>query len=450
MASALERASEKASSTRRDALLAAAAALRGADPRLMVRRALRLRGEMAKVGGTTLNLRNFRRVIVVGAGKASALMAAELERILRGRVDRGVVIVPEYQHPIPKLRRVRIVKSTHPLPSKKGVRATKKILAVLGGVGEEDLVVCLLSGGASSLMPLPVEGVSVDDIAQTTTLLQKAGAEIGEVNCVRKHLSQIAGGRLVEKTNGAVVLSLIMSDVVGDDLSAVASGPTVPDTTTFAEAVGVLRRLKVWDTVPRSIRRTLRAGVQGRVRETPKPGSALFKKVENILVGSNTGACDQARALLEREGYHVASFLGSVTGEARVVGKQLALLARSGRQGGPWGAVWGGETTVTVRGEGVGGRNQEVALAAAIALKGSSGITVLSLGTDGIDGPTDAAGAIADSTTSERARARGLDPLYFLENNDSNSFFRALGDLVVTGPTGTNVNDVMIALRGRD
>jgi len=450
MASRLQKAGERTSGARRDALLAAAAALRGADPRLMVKRAFELHGDSAMVGGRTLHLDTYRRIVVLGAGKASALMAAELENILGERADDGVVIVPEYQHPLPKLRKVEIVKSTHPLPSEKGVRAAKRLLAVLDGVGKEDLVVCALSGGASSLMPFPVEGVSVDDLARTTMLLQKAGADICEVNCVRKHLSRIAGGRLAEKARGAEVLSLIISDVVGDDLSAIASGPTAPDPTTFVDAEDVLKKLKVWGRLPAPVRRAVRAGVEGRTSETPKPGSASFERVSNVLVGSNRAACVEAKTFLEREGYHVSSFRGSVTGEARVVGKQLALLARSWSGRGRRGAVWGGETTVTVRGKGAGGRNQEVALAAALTLGESSGITVISFGTDGIDGPTDAAGAITDSTTFARAKAHGLDPFESLEDNDSYSFFRALGDLVVTGPTGTNVNDVMIALSGKD
>jgi glycerate 2-kinase len=450
MASELRKAGERTSGARRDAFLAAAAALRGADPRLMVKRAFKLHGDSARVGGRTMHLDGYRRIIVLGAGKASALMAAELERILGGRVDDGVVIAPEYQHPLPKLTSVELARSTHPLPSEKGVRAAVRLLAMLDGVSKEDLVVCALSGGASSLMPLPVEGVSVNDLAWTTMLLQKAGADIGEVNCVRKHLSRIAGGRLAEKARGAEVLSLIISDVVGDDLSAIASGPTAPDPTTFADAEAILKRLKVWGNLPAPVRGAVRAGVEGRTSETPKPGSSIFERVNNVLVGSNRAALVGAKTFLEREGYHVSSFRGSVTGEARVVGKELAILARVWGGGTRRGAVWGGETTVTVRGKGAGGRNQEVVLAAALTLRRTSGITVISFGTDGIDGPTDAAGAIADSTTFARAKAHGLDPIGSLENNDSYSFFKALGDLVVTGPTGTNVNDVMLALREED
>lgn len=437
--------STRATDVRRDAMRAVAAALKASGPELLVRRALILEDGRLKIGGLDRDLKGYRRVVLIGGGKASALMAAETERILGRRLDGGVVIVPDYQRPLPKLRRVEFARSTHPLPSEKGARAVRRMLGALAGVDGRDLVVALISGGGSALMPAPLKGVAVEELERTTSLLLKAGAEIAETNCVRKHLSRIAGGRLVEKTGGAEVLTLIVSDVVGDDLSSVASGPTVADPTTFREALRVLKARRVWDKAPGSVRRAVRSGVDGSIRETPKPGDPVFDRVTNVVVGSNVVASSAARESLEASGYRV-TVLTSVTGEARVVGGRLAREARSAPSL-PWAAVWGGETTVTVRGRGAGGRNQELALAAAIELRGSSRTAVVSFGTDGVDGATKAAGAYADSTTFERAKALGFDPRRFLRNNDSHSFFKALGDLLVTGPTGTNVNDVMLALR---
>jgi len=448
MLSDLERSLSRAQGGRRDALLAVSACLKAADPRLMVRSAVRLEGGAFLVKGRRLDLRGFRHILVVGGGKASGLMAAEVEHILGDWIYGGVVVVPESQRFLPRLDRVRFARSTHPVPTEKGVMATRRMLRALDGVRAEDLVICLISGGGSALMPLPVDGVSVNDLGETTKLLLGAGAEIGEINCVRKHLSQVAGGRLAERARRAEVLSLVISDVVGDDLGTIASGPTAPDPTTYLGAMRVLKKRGIWGRAPSNIREAIRSGVEGVLAETPKPGDPAFARVNNVLIGSNRIATAAARASLRSSGYEVASFLGEVTGEARTVGRRLALLARKQLRGGKWAAVWGGETTVTVRGEGVGGRNQELALAAAIGLRGAPGIVVVSFGTDGVDGPTDAAGALAESTTYERARSRGLVPEEYLERNDSYAFFRTLGGLVMTGPTGTNVNDIMMALVG--
>ncbi|MDG6942344.1 MAG: DUF4147 domain-containing protein [Nitrososphaerota archaeon] len=445
MSGGLQSAIEKARGIRRDALVAAKAALDAADPRLLVKRAVKVGDGTLEVGGVGLSLASFREVVVVGGGKASGLMAAELERVLGQRIDRGVVVVPEYQTFLPRLERIRFALSTHPLPSLKGVRGVESMLHALDGVSEEDLVIVLSSGGGSALMPAPLEGLDMGELERTTSLLLKAGAEIREVNCVRKHLSKIAGGRLVEGTGGAQVVGLIISDVVGDDLSSVASGPTVADSTTFADAKKVLERHGVWKKVPASVRKLITSGMEGVISETPKPGDPIFRKVTNVLVGNNAVACTAAKASLRSSGYR-ARIASEVIGEARVVGDRLArqVLSRHGRH---TAEVWGGETTVTVRGRGRGGRNQELALAAGIRLEGTSDAAVLSFGTDGVDGSTTAAGGYADSTTVERARRLALEPSRYLEDNDSNSFFGALGDLVVTGPTGTNVNDVMIAIR---
>lgn len=437
----------RAEGARRDALLAVGAALEAADPRKLVERAITLEGGALEAGGHKYELGSYGKVVVLGGGKASALMAAAVEHTLGEAIDEGVVIVPDTQKALPELRRIKLEKSSHPLPTEEGVHAVERLLEVADRVRRDDLVMFLISGGGSSLMPLPAVGISLEDLRDTTALLLKSGADIVEMNCIRKHLSQISGGRLAERVRGADVLSMLISDVVGDDLGSIASGPTVPDATTFAMAREAMGRHAVWELVPPSVRRTIQAGISGVLAETPKPGSPAFAKVRNVLVGSNRIACEAVKASLEAAAYQVHFLPEPLTGEARDVGLKLAELARSAPGAGTWGLVAGGETTVTVRGQGKGGRNQELALSAAMALRGTSGTTMLSFATDGIDGMTNAAGAIADSTTCDRARTEGLDPERFLEANDSYSFFEALGDLVVTGPTGTNVNDVTLLLR---
>ena len=434
---------------RREVLMAAKAALDAADPRALVRRALSLRGETLAAGGRRYSLKGPRKIYAIGGGKCSGLMAVELESLLGDRIESGVVIVPEYQRGLPRLDRVRFARSTHPLPTEEGMAAVRRMLETADRAGEGDLVICLISGGGSALMPLPVPGVSLAELKETTRLLLDSGAEIGEINCVRKHLSQLGGGRLAGRICKAETLSLIISDVVGDDLGSVASGPTVADSTTFGMARSALKRRRIWGAVPLSVRDSIDKGAAGRVDETPKPGSPSLARVSNVMVGSNRIACEAARAHLLKRGYRVSSFRVGVTGEASSVGRMLAADARRWTGGGLKAAVWGGETTVTVRGRGTGGRNQEVALGWAEALGEAEGVTLLSMGTDGIDGPTDAAGAICDSETAARARKLGLSPGRFLAANDSYSFFRALGDLVVTGPTGTNVNDIMILVKDR-
>ena len=417
--------------------------LEAADPRTMVCKALRQEGRALEVGAQRIDLDALERVLVIGGGKASALMASAVEGILGEEITSGKIIIPEYQRKLPKLRRIQLLKSTHPLPSLKGMKAVVKMLRLVEDITDRDLVLCLISGGGSALMPLPMEGVSLEDIHAVTGLMLRSGAKIQEVNCVRKHLSSIKGGRLAEKLSPATVIALIVSDVVGGDLASVSSGPTVPDASTFAEARSILVEGKVWGKSPESVRRVINAGVAGRIPETPKPGSRVFGCVRNVPVGSNSLARQAAVRELRRLGYSV-SVMKDVQEEAREFGARLARLAVRKPPG--TAIVAGGETTVTVKGSGKGGRNQEVALAAAVTLAGSRGITVFSFATDGVDGPTDAAGAIAEGDTLERGEKMHMNAEEYLENNDSYTFFRALKDLIVTGPTGTNVNDISVAM----
>jgi len=432
---------------RRDALHAIRAALEGSDPRRLVRRALTFDGDGLSIGGRRYPLDDYRKITVVGAGKASGLMAAEVELILGDRIDGGIVIVPETQGSFINLKRIRVEKSSHPLPARKGVLAARRALKTLDRVGRRDLVIFLFSGGGSSLMPLPASGITLEELRTVTTLLLNSGADIDEINCVRKHISRIAGGRLVERTSGEAI-SLIVSDVVGDNPASVASGPTVPDPTTFRMARDVLERHEIWGSLPLSVKTVIQSGVDGRIKETPKPGDPAFARVHSFVIGSNSDACMAAQKALEDLGYQVKYLKEPITGEARFVGKTLVGLSTSNTSHGKWAVVAGGETTVTVRGRGKGGRNQELALSAALTLKGERETTLVSFATDGIDGPTEAAGAIADTSTCKRAGTLGLNPSESLKSNDSYTFFRTLRDLIVTGPTGTNVNDLVIALGG--
>lgn len=432
------------------ALRAMQEALSAADPRKLVARAVSLKEGAVVVGGRRFRLERYRRLLVIGGGKASCLMAEGVWSVLGGRVTDGLVVIPEYQRDVPRLERIRFERATHPLPTARGARAVRRMLELVGRPREDDMIICLISGGGSSLMPMPVEGLTLRDKSVTTSLLLRSGADIRELNCVRKHLSAIKGGRLAERLFPATVLTLVISDVVGDDIGYVASGPTAPDPTTYETAKSVLVRRSLWWVVPQPVRGVIQAGIEGRLPETPKPGSNVFLSVHNFLIGRNRDACLAAVRALRAQGYCARLLSTRVTGEAREVGERLGLLASGAavRGGARQQAAYvaGGETTVTVSGGGRGGRNQELALAAALKMDGARGASVLAFSTDGIDGPTDAAGAFADWRTIGRARAMGMDAERFLEENDSYNFFRRLGDLVVTGPTGTNVNDVVIAI----
>jgi len=324
-------------------------------------------------------------------------------------------------------------------------------LEIAEKAGENDLVICLISGGGSSLMPLPRGDISIVDKKKITEALLKCGATINEINTVRKHISDFKGGWLAKKAYPATVLNLILSDVIGDPLDFIASGPTVPDSTTFHEAVKILKKYELWNTVPESIRKVLSDGEKGLIPETPKADDQVFKKVFTVVVGNNRFASLAACESLRSNGLNTLLLTSTLEGEARHVGTVLASIAREisisqNPVSKPAGIVAGGETTVTVKGKGLGGRNQEIALSAALKLEGMNGVVLASLSTDGVDGPTDAAGAIVDGKTLERAANKGLNPEEFLAENNSYNFFSELGDLIFTGPTGTNVNDVSVII----
>ncbi|HID12193.1 MAG TPA: glycerate kinase [Candidatus Latescibacteria bacterium] len=424
---------------RRDAEAIFRAALEAADPYRCVRGALE--GLDLPEGW----------VFVVGMGKASVPMARAVEEVLAGRIAGGAVVT-KYGHG-GKLGWIKVHEAGHPIPDEAGIRAAGELLEIARGAGEEDLVLCLISGGGSALTPLPAEGVTLEEKQRTTELLLCCGARVEEINALRKHLSRIKGGQLAKAAHPARVISLILSDVVGDSLEVIASGPTVPDPTTFGDCVTIARKYDIWRYLPETVRFRLEWGARGEVSETPKPGDPTFSRCENILVGNNRRALDAARSEAERRGYRTLLLTSMLQGEAREVAKFLAAVVREVRASGnpvrpPACLLSGGETTVTVRGKGEGGRNQELALAMVRELTGLEGVVALSAGTDGTDGPTDAAGAFVDGETLKRAQALGLEPEAYLRENDSYNFFRVLGDLWVTGPTGTNVMDLQIALVG--
>jgi glycerate 2-kinase len=424
------------------------AALAAVEPGQAVRTALRCEGQRLLVGDHAYELGGLRRVLVIGAGKASAPMAAELERLIPVEVHVEGSVTVRYGYGVPT-ERVTIREASHPVPDQAGVEATRVIAELLRQADQQDLVVCLISGGGSALLTLPVEGVSLDDLQQTTEALLKSGATINEINTVRKHLDDVKGGGLARIAHPAPVLTLVLSDVVGNPLDAIASGPSVPDTTTWADAAAVLDRYRLWDAIPRSVSERLRAGQAGKVPDTPKPGDPLFEHVQTHVVGSNLLACEAAAAAAQQLGFQTLVLSTYVEGETREVARVLAGILREVDASGrplprPCCVIAGGETTVTVRGNGKGGRNQELALAAAFPLQGVPDILLASLGTDGSDGPTDAAGAWVDGSTLSQARSAGLDPGRFLADNNAYEFFAPLGNLLITGPTNTNVNDVYL------
>jgi glycerate 2-kinase len=392
------------------------------------------------------DLYDAKRVVIVGAGKASAPMAAAVEVFFGERLPIDGVVVVRYGNSAPT-RHVRIREAGHPVPDAAGIAATQEIAEQLKGLSEDDLVVCVISGGGSALLMLPAEGISLDDLQTTTNLLLRAGASINELNVVRKHLDRVKGGGLARLAQPARVLTLVLSDVVGNPLDAIASGPTVPDTSSFAEAAAVFDRYRLWDGLPGPVAERVRRGVAGAVPENPRRDDPAFARTETLIVGSNLLACEAAAAKAAELGLASLVLSTYVEGEAREVAHVLAGLLREVDSSGhplarPCVLVAGGETTVTVRGGGSGGRNQELALAAAFALRDVPDVLLASIGTDGSDGPTDAAGAWVDGSTLQRALDLDLDPRRYLEDNNSYALFDRLGNLIRTGPTNTNVNDV--------
>jgi len=428
-----------------------AAAVQAVDPGEAVRRHLHREGTRLRVGGEVLDLAAVGQIVVVGCGKAAAPMAAAVEAVLGERLARGVVVT-KYGH-LHSTRIIRVQEAGHPVPDAAGLEGAEAVLGEVHGLGPQDLVLFLISGGGSALSPAPVAGITLEEKRALTKALLACGADIREMNTIRKHISRIKGGQLARAAQPARVMALILSDIVGDPLDAIASGPTVPDPTTYQDALGILDKYRIRGEIPASVRGRLEVGARGELPETPKPDDPLFAQVTNVIVGSNIQALEAARAEAARLGLTPMILSSSIEGETRDVARVHAAIAREIRSTGnplppPACVISGGETTVTLRGSGKGGRSQEFALAAALDIAGLARVMILAGGTDGTDGPTDAAGAIADGETCARAAALGLDPKAALHANDSYHFFQSLGDLLITGPTNTNVMDVRLVMVG--
>jgi glycerate 2-kinase len=423
---------------RRQALAIFRAAVAAADPGAALERRLR-----------QIDFSIYRDIYVVGAGKAGASMAAAVERVLHKRVTEGLVNV-KYGH-VAKLERIQLNECGHPIPDARGVAGAEQIAQIAARAGRGDLVLCLISGGASALLPLPGAPVTLAEKQEATRLLLACGADIHECNAVRKHLSRIKGGQLARLAWPARVEALLLSDVIGDDTAVIGSGPTAPDASTFADVARILAKYKITRRMPTGVRRRIRQGLCGEVAETPKPGDRTFRHVRNTIVGSNRLALEAAARHARQLGFRTLVLSSEIQGETREIARMHAAIAREiARSGNPLKPpaciISGGETTVTLRGKGLGGRNQEFVLAAAMDICGLPHTVVFSAGTDGTDGPTDAAGALADGATL----VRNPQAAAYLDNNDSYHYFETLGDLVKTGPTLTNVMDVRLILVGAD
>jgi len=432
------------------------AALRAADPRLAVERVLARRGNHLVLNESPIFDFTRGKLTVIGAGKAGAPMAQAVEAIVKPDAYLGAVNV-KYGHLAPT-KFILLYEAGHPLPDENTLRFTHSLISLLEGQTKDDLVLCLFSGGASALMESPVDGVTLDDLRVFTNELLRCGATIYEINTLRKHISQVKGGQIARLAQPARVVSLILSDVLGSPLDVIASGPTAPDSSTFADCIAIVEKYHLRETFPQSIVAQYERGARGEIAETPKANDALFARVTNAIIADNQIACDAAAREARQRGYATQVVSTMLQGEAREIGRELGQMGmrenkETGKQRNKSCLLGGGEPTVTLRGNGKGGRAQELVLAAALEIAGDAlgsiaEIVVLSAGTDGTDGPTDAAGALADNITVSRARALGMDARAFLENNDAYHFFAALDDLIITGPTNTNVNDLMLALRG--
>jgi glycerate 2-kinase len=458
-----------------------ATALEAVEPAEAVRRHVQRIGELLSVDGQLYDLRRFKRVWVVGAGKAGAPMAGSMASILGEHLTGGVVVVKEGHlggpeavfdatqvvsspglpsaieasrlpeatgvHEFVLPDSLHLVEAGHPIPDERGAAGAAQIAALLANLNEDDLVIGLISGGGSALLVSPASGVALADLQALAEALLTSGASIDEINCLRKHLEQLKGGGLARLAAPASLATLILSDVVGDPLDVIASGPTVPDPTSYADAWEVVERYQLQERLPAGAANRLRGGCRGELPDTPKPGDPLFEQVQNVIIGNNLQAAQAALRQAQVEGFHSFLLTTRLQGEARQAGRFLAAIAGQIASTGeplprPACLVAGGETTVTLSGDGLGGRNQELALGAVADLAGLENIALITLATDGGDGPTDAAGAIVTGRSLARARQMGLEPAQFLARNDAYHFFASLGDLIRTGPTRTNVTDL--------
>ena len=427
-------------------------ALEAINPSTSLKARLKVKRGKLIVDHLTFPLPNVIKVLSVG--KASIPMMQTMLSLLKDRDVSGILVAPKNEKIEWTDTRLEVFHSGHPFPDEDGVRAAEAVISTAGQMRKGDLLICLISGGASAMLPAPPETIPLSDKRNVTEQLIKSRATIHEINTVRRHLSRLKGGRLVELCGASTVLSFIISDVSGNILSDIASGPTAPDPTTFRDAVNVLQRYGLWDGIPAPVKAYLQGGLIGNVTETPKPGDPRFRRVHNFIIADNRSACNAAKAALEKKRAHATILASSVDMEAQSMGNLLASVAHDDeRFSHPLqtsaAIILGGETTVQVRGNGVGGRNQETAMSAIERIAGLKGVAIAAIGTDGIDGNSPAAGAIIDGNSASRADQLGLNLREFMERNDSYNLFHALHDNIVTGRTGTNVGDLYILVRSK-
>ena len=434
---------------REDAERIIEASLKAVDPYQLIEEQVIRRGDSLFISGREqVNLSDFERIFLCGAGKGAAPIAKAMEEILGNDLNGGDIIV-KYDH-LAELKKVNLHEAAHPVPDKNGLEATKILLHHLDTLTERDCVFVLLTGGGSALLESLPEEIQLEDLQKLSSVLLKCSATIHEINCIRKHISLIKGGQLARKIHPARCITLVLSDVIGDDLSVIASGPTSPDPTSFNTALSILDKYEITTQIPEVILNYLRKGANGKLMDTPKNDDELFQAVSNIIIGNNRLALNKARETAESLGYKTIILTSMLQGEAKEIAKVVASIITEIQATGtplekPACVLLGGEPTVKIEGSGKGGRNQELALAVALTHISES-YTCVSIGSDGTDGPTDAAGAIVDHTTLSRAENARLNPQEYLKNNDAYNFFAPLGDLVITGPTGTNVMDIVFAL----
>jgi glycerate 2-kinase len=427
------------------------AGVEAVNPVHAVKKHVALQDDRLTVGDQVYNLAEYDGIYVIGTGKASAAMSQAVEELLGERLKGGVVNV-KYGHSFP-LNKIKVNEAGHPVPDEAGFHGTEEIIQLLKKTEKNDLVLFLISGGGSALLPYPAEGVTLEEKQQVTRCLLEVGACIHEINAVRKHLSRVKGGRLAKLAHPSTLISLVLSDVIGDDLDTIASGPTVPDSSTFDDCLKIIEKYQMGEKIPVSVVELLEKGARGEAEETPKADDPAFQRTQNLVIASNILAVQAAKRKAEELGYNSLILSTFVEGETKEVARVHAAVAKEILQTGnpiprPACVISGGETTVTIRGKGVGGRNQEFVLAAAIDVDGLENVVILSGGTDGTDGPTDAAGAIADGMTKNRALEKGMTAEQYLQENDSYHFFEPLGDLLITGPTHTNVMDLRLVMVG--
>jgi glycerate 2-kinase len=423
------------------------AGVESVKPDNLIRRYVSVINNNLKIDKLDFDLSTISNIYVVGAGKASAAMAQTIEHILGSRITEGHIIT-KYEHSVP-LKFIGTTEAGHPVPDDNGIKGTGKILSIVKKAEKDDLVICLISGGGSALLADVPEGCTLDDLKKVSSILLKTGANITEMNCIRKHLSAVKGGQLSRAAAPARVVSLILSDVIGDPLDVIASGPTAPDPSTFADALSIISKYNIGNEIPEHILQILKDGLVNKRQETLKKSDKILTLTTNLIIGTNKLALSTAQQKAESLGYDSHIITNNLDSDVSEVASYITELAKhvcNQKTSNKTCLLFAGEPTVKVKGNGLGGRNQHLALMSAVLLKDIPDITFLSGGTDGSDGPTDATGAVVDSLTLQKAFDLGLNPEQFIENSDSYSFFKQAGGLIITGPTQTNVMDLMIAL----